>query len=48
LADKEDKERGIYKREGAGRESMEGWQIKKLRKGEYRKGKGWSSVPLHT
>jgi len=26
--------------EGAGRESMEGCQIKKIRKGEYRKGKG--------
>ena len=31
---------GRVVREGEGRESMEGWQIKKGRKWEYREGKG--------
>ena len=38
---------GEGRREGEGRESMEGLQIKKWRIGEYKEGKGWSSLPLH-
>ena len=38
---------GRVVREGEGRESMKGWQIKKGRKWEYREGKGWSSLPRH-
>ena len=40
-------EKGRVVREREGREWIEGWQIKKWRKWEYREGKGWSSLPLH-
>ena len=46
----DDENAGVYKMlslKVEGRESMEGWQIKKLRKGECREGKDWNSLPLH-